>query len=49
MDDYRKYFCALDDDWIGFYRKVDRFNMDVCKYCLSNWRVWEKVPAGEKV
>jgi organic radical activating enzyme len=47
MDDYRKNFCTLDDDWISFYRKADRFNMDVCKYCLSNWRVWEKVPYPE--
>lgn len=48
LDDYRQYFCTLDDDWIGFYRKVDRFNMDVCKYCLSNWWVWEKIPYPEQ-
>jgi glycosyltransferase EpsE len=48
MDDYKDYFCSLDDDWIGFYRKVDRFNMDICSYCLANGRVWEKIPYEEK-
>jgi glycosyltransferase involved in cell wall biosynthesis len=49
MADYKDYFCTLDDDWIGFFRKIDRFNMDICSYCLANGKVWEKVPAGEKV
>jgi glycosyltransferase involved in cell wall biosynthesis/tetratricopeptide (TPR) repeat protein len=37
-------FCSLDDDWIEFYRKVDRFNMDICSYCLANGKVWDKIP-----
>ena len=42
--DFKDYkFCTLDDDWIEFYRKVDRFNMDICQYCLANGKVWEKV------
>jgi hypothetical protein len=41
-------FCSLDDDWVEFYRRVDRFNMDICSYCLANGRVWEKIPYEEK-
>ena len=42
FEDYK--FCSLDDDWIEFYRKVDRFDMDICGYCLANGKVWNKIP-----
>jgi glycosyltransferase involved in cell wall biosynthesis len=43
LEDYKNYFCTLDDDWIGFFRKINRFNMDICQSCLANGRVWPKV------
>jgi glycosyltransferase involved in cell wall biosynthesis/tetratricopeptide (TPR) repeat protein len=45
MYDYREHYCSLNDDWIGFFRKVDKFNMDICSYCLANGKVWDKIPA----
>jgi hypothetical protein len=47
FEDYK--FCSLDEDWIEFYRKVDRFNMDICSYCLANGKVWEKVNVSMEV
>ena len=41
--DYGAYFTTLDDDWISFFRGVDKFNMDICRYCLANGKVWERV------
>jgi organic radical activating enzyme len=43
LEEYRKFFCTLDDDWIGFFRTVNRFTMDICQLCLANGRVWPKV------
>lgn len=43
IEDYKDYFCSLDDDWVEFFRGVDKFNMDICRYCLANGKVWERV------
>jgi len=43
FENYKDYYTTLDSDWISFFRRVDRFSMPICAYCLANGKVWEKI------
>lgn len=47
LEDYRDFFCSLDDDWIKFFRGVDRHNMDICQYCLNNEKVHPRLAVAK--
>jgi len=29
--------CSIYDDWLEYFKTVDMFNQEVCKYCHANY------------
>ena len=46
--DKPKVWMDVEEDWYGYFNRMDRYSIPACSVCLANGKVWDRTEIGSR-